>query len=100
MLKIAEYNKITGEKVNLKELEKFGFKPKYNEDTGKIIAYQKKVEKEDGGLSISIIETKSLIRIYKAFGGKNLEWRINKYNDYFDIDTLYDLIQAGLVEKE
>ena len=100
MLKIAEYNKIIGEKVNLKELEKFGFKPKYNEDTGKIIAYQKKVEKEDGGLSISIIETKSLIRIYKAFRGKNLEWRINKYNDYFDIDTLYDLIQAGLVEKE
>ena len=38
---------------------------------------------------------KNLQSIYK----KNIEWRINKYNDYFDIDTLYDLIQAGLVEK-
>ena len=27
--------------VNLKELEKFGFKPKYDENTGKIRAYEK-----------------------------------------------------------
>ena len=85
--------------VDLKELEKFGFKPKYDENTGRICAYQKKCEKDVGGLLISIIETTSLIRIYRAFKGKNIEWRINKYNDYFDIDTLYDLIQAGLVEK-
>ena len=39
MLKIAKYNKITGEKVDLKELEKFSFKPKYDEDTGKIYKY-------------------------------------------------------------
>lgn len=39
------------------------------------------------------------IRIYKAFVGRNIEWRINPYSDYFDVDTLYDLIQAGLVEK-
>lgn len=87
------------ENVNLKELEKFGFKPKYNEDTGEVRAYQKKCEKDIGGLLISITETTSLIRIYKAFKGKKTEWRINRYNDYFDIDTLYDLIQAGLVEK-
>ena len=85
--------------VDLKELERFGFKAKYDEDTGKVRAYQKKCEKDVEGLLISITETTSLIRIYRAFKGKNIEWRINKYNDYFDIDTLYDLIQAGLVEK-
>ena len=85
--------------VNLKELEKFGFKAKYDEDTGEVCAYQKKCEKDVGGLLIYIAETTSLIRIYKAFKGKNIEWRINKYNDYFDIDTLYDLIQAGLLAK-
>lgn len=85
--------------VDLKELERFGFKAKYDEDTGKVRAYQKKCEKDVEGLLISITETTSLIRIYRAFRGKNIEWRIDKYNDYFDIDTLYDLIQAGLVEK-
>lgn len=85
--------------VNLKELEKFGFKAKYDEDTGEVRAYQKKCEKDVGGLLINITETTSLIRIYKAYKGKNIEWRINRYNDYFDIDTLYDLIQAGLVTK-
>lgn len=92
MLKIKE-------EVELKELEKFGFKAKYNEDTGEVQAYQKKCKKDVGGLLISRTETTSLIRIYRAFKGKNIEWRINKYNEYFDIDTLYDLIQAGLVEK-
>lgn len=85
--------------IDLKELEKFGFKAKYDEDSGKVCAYQKKCEKDVGGLLITITETTSLIRIYRAFIGKNIEWRINKYNDYFDIDTLYDLIQAGLVVK-
>lgn len=86
--------------VDLKELEKFGFKPKYDENTGQICAYQKKCEKDAGGLLVNITETTSLIRIYRALKGENKIWRINKYNDYFDIDTLYDLIQAGLVEKE
>ena len=85
--------------VDLKKLEEFGFKAKYDENTGEICAYQKKCEKDVRGLLITITETTSLIRIYRAFIGKNIEWRINKYNDYFDIDTLYDLIQAGLVEK-
>lgn len=85
--------------VDLKKLEEFGFKAKYDEDTGKVCAYQKKCEKDVGGLLISITETTSIIRIYRFFKRKSIEWRINKYNDYFDIDTLYDLIQAGLVEK-
>ena len=85
--------------VDLKELEKFGFKPKYNEDTGEVCAYQKKCEKDVGGLLISITETTSIIRIYRFFKRKSIEWRINKYNDYFDIDTLYDLIQARISRK-
>ena len=85
--------------VNLEKLEKFGFKPKYDENTGEICAYQKKCEKDVGGLLITITETISLIRIFRKFRMKNVEWRINQYNNYFDIDTLYDLIQAGLVEK-
>lgn len=86
--------------VDLKELEKFGFKPKYNEDTGEITAYEKKKEKtEYEGLMVKIKETQSKIRIFKGFRKKDMEWRIIKYTDYFDIDTLYDLIKADLVEK-
>lgn len=86
--------------VDLKELENYGFKAKYDENTGRICAYQKKCEKDLGGLLMTITETTSLIRIYKDFKGRNEVWRIYRYNDYFDVDTLYDLIQAGLIEKE
>ena len=87
--------------VDLKELEKFGFKPKYDEDTGKIKAYEKvKKEKEYIGLGVERIIIKSKIRIFiRVFKRTNIEWRINPYTDYFDIDTLYDLIKADLVEK-
>lgn len=44
------------------------------------------------GLTVTI---QNKIRIFKR--GK--EWRINPHNNYFDVDTLYDLIQANLVEK-
>lgn len=41
--------------VDLKELEKFGFKPKYDENTGKIRAYEKiKKEQEYIGLCVTI----------------------------------------------
>ena len=60
---------------------------------------KKKCEKDVGGLLISITETTSIIRIYRFFKRKSIEWRINKYNDYFDIDTLYDLIQARISRK-
>ena len=85
--------------VDIKELEKFGFKPKYDEDTGKIRTYEKIRKEEFIGLTITK-KIKGKIRIFKAFIKSNkVEWRINPYSDYFDEDTLYDLIQAGLVEK-
>ena len=83
--------------VDLKELEKFGFKPKYDEDTEKIKAYEKiKKEEEYMGLSVTIETTKSKIRIFRK---TDIEWRINPYSEYFDVDTVYDLIKADLVEK-
>ena len=83
--------------VDLRELENFGFKAKYDEDTGKIKAYEKtNKETEYEGLIVNIERIKSRIRIFKQ---RKEGWLINKYNEYFDIDTLYDLIQAGLVEK-
>lgn len=83
--------------VDVKELEKFGFKPKYDEDTGKIKAYEKiKKEEEYMCLSVTIETTKSKIRIFRR---TDKEWRINPYNEYFDVDTLYDLIKADFVEK-
>lgn len=83
--------------VNLKELEKFGFKPKYDEDTGKIKAYEKiKKEEEYMGLGVTKTTIKGRIRIFRR---TDIEWRINPYNKCFDVDTLYDLIKADLVEK-
>lgn len=78
-------------------MRSFGFKPKYDEDTGKIKAYEKvEKEKEYMGLNIKIETTKTKIRIFK----QREEWKINPYNDYFDLDTLYDLIKADMVVKE
>lgn len=84
--------------VDLKELEKFGFKPKYDENTGKIRAYEKiKKEQEYIGLRVTIETIKNRIRIFRK---NDKEWRINPLIDYFDVDTLYDLIKANLVVKE
>ena len=52
MLKIRD-------EVDLKELEKFGFKAKYDEDTGKIKAYEK-VNKEEEYLGLGV--TKEIIK--------------------------------------
>lgn len=73
MLKIAEYNTITGEKINLKELEKYGFKKwKYDFDR-----YSMR--------DITVCKNKHLI----FHNGRNMDRN----------DTLYDLIKDGLVEK-
>ena len=85
--------------VDLKELEKFGFKPKYDEDTGNIIAYKKVVNKTfSTGILIKIKEHKETrMKIFKrCFKGT---WEVNNDTYYNDLDTLYDLIKAGLVEK-
>ena len=102
--------------VDLKELEKFGFKPKYNEENGELIEYFFVNNKETSiskFLGISIIkkvgETNRKIRIRKAFKKdyrgvplvkEGKVWIVDNYNyQCTDFDKLYDLIQAGLVEK-
>ena len=77
--------------VDLKELEKFGFKPQYNEDTGKICRYIKPCE-----FCFGIIKKDT--RRFKIFR-TGAKWIIDPHDLYSSIDTLYDLIQAGLVEK-
>lgn len=96
MLRIVEYNKITGKKVNLKELEKFGFKENENG-----LYYEKNFLAEffEG-------EEEHQILVYKSERNIALEIMNNDYTYHsFDEelgrieDTLYDLIQAGYVEK-
>jgi hypothetical protein len=101
--------------VDLKELERFGFKPKYSEDTGELNEYffVNRVETElpiRCGINIKKEETKSkkikIRHVFKRdkYGCPNIKenkvWIIDNYNYYFtDFDILYDLIKADLVEK-
>lgn len=92
MLKIKD-------EVDLKELEKFGFKPKYNEDNGSIVAWERyRYKKRYEDIRITKHEKVRTFRIFRT-PTKKIEWRINPYDTYFDIDLIYDLIKAGLVEK-
>lgn len=91
MLKIAEYRKVLSEdgksvrieKINLNELEKFGFK--YNKN---INCYVRDGRNEyvDEQATYYVTEEREL--------------QINTYNgDYTLDDVIYDLIEAGIVEK-
>lgn len=86
--------------VDLKELEKFGFKPKYSEETGELIQMYRMVKiKNYERMGATIIkQPRNFWQIFKwnrritpYFGHINLE--------IIDYEILYDLIQAGLVEK-
>lgn len=68
--------------VDLKELEKFGFE--------KSIFVGEHYEKEVNNIGTYWINEKSKIIYFEA----------NEIEDIALDDTLYDLIQAGLVEKE
>lgn len=75
--------------VDLKELEKFGFEPRYNERTGKIYKYiactsiKDQITKTNTNTSISDVISDVFV------------WEIHIQN----LMLLFDLIQAGLVEK-
>lgn len=81
MLRIREYNKITGKKIELEELEKFEF----NENNGK---YGYVERNYDGFTYISI----------NSWNRKILFEQEKEY-DHICLNVLYDLIQAGYVEK-
>lgn len=91
------------EGIDLKELEKFGFKPKYDEDTGKIVEMYR-ICGDRKGTTITLEENFSSNRKYKNF------WHVFSHNrnivehgyvhlTYEDYDLLYDLIKADMVEK-
>ena len=100
--------------VDLKELEKFGFKKKYDEDTGKIIYYYFILKTDRYNYAPFIISRQEKVIKHKPF-----DFFIRKKrqicfpDDYYVIDIkdystlicdkavdmLYDLIKADLVEK-
>lgn len=100
--------------VDLKELEKFGFKPKYSEDTGELNEYFYVNTKETScsyflGINIKKEKITKKARIRFTFKRdkyglpkvkEKKVWVIDNYKyTYTDYNILYDLIQAGLVEK-
>ena len=81
------------EGIKLDELEKYGFERRYNTYTGKIDRYVCK------GLHYGKVET--FIEIEKSYKGKKEIWIINiRETGEKAYDTLYDLIQTGIVVKE
>lgn len=83
MLRIAEKNKITGEKIDLKELEKFNLE--FNEKNGR---YEYIERHCDGFTYINI----------NSWNRKILFEQKKEY-DHICLKILYDLIVAGYVEK-
>lgn len=96
--------------VDLKELEKFGFKPYYelkDSKTGEsYVAFYYQTRSYDrmyGALHLFPIKKRKSCII--KTNGRTIENHL-KYSslkiddrDFIDLDLLYDLIQAGLVEK-
>ena len=107
--------------VDLKELEKYGLKAKYDEDTGEVkffyidryvkkrcctchlkfnrkekskkvftIIKRKKCNKDTNYISIPYYEIDGYTYVRNSCAWQYIE---------YDYDTLFDLIQAGLVEK-
>lgn len=66
----------------LKELAKFGFEPRYNEMTGKIVRYIK-------------TDNRNVIRYIDNDYNHNPYWELSLQDD----DLLYDLIKANLIAK-
>lgn len=92
--------------VPIEELEKFGFSFIYDKFTGEKIDAFKISGKTFKILGLHFFKKQKIIDI--PFLGKsnkwiiddNILWGYSRYETYdFDFDTLYDLIQAGLVEK-
>ena len=80
--------------VDLKELEKFGFKPKYDVDTGEL---EKMIILCDNYDLHERFDDGAIIKVYNFN-------RVLCFGTYYNTngvitETLYDLIKANLVEK-
>lgn len=101
--------------VDLKELEKFGFRPYYDCDTGEISYWYKTIidklfkEKSYNEYKIEIRDNRDNTdfsyhltgRLKKKTVKNMIKFNLAKEGDAYELffDTLYDLIKAGLVEK-
>ena len=122
MLIIPEYNKITGKKVDLKIfIDQYNFKPEYDKETGELIElyringfYLGERTRRRKSTTISKQQNNDNRWTYK--GDLKNYWFIDTISKLFkckkhygncqilnldedDYEILYDLIQAGLVEK-
>jgi hypothetical protein len=86
--------------VDIKELEKFGFKPRYDQYTGELVEYFSINNKDARKLDLY-----GFPKAYKMTI-KCIEqdiWEISGVifgqHEQFDTEALYDLIKADLVEK-
>lgn len=74
--------------VDLEKLKKFGFKPKYNEDTGELSKYVKR------DIQVNV---KTREFCYSRFwNGECYEYCL--FTDFIE-DTFVDLVIAGFIEK-
>ncbi len=89
--------------VDLKKLKKFGFKEIQQDKRINYIYMPVKEAWQNSGNSITIYPDRSLFNLeYYEGEDKVIEFEFNEQATYDfrkTIDTLYDLIQAGLVEK-
>lgn len=94
--------------VDLKELEKFGLRPLYDCDinTGKVhirCIVSEKYSSEYGVLTLvpKVPKKKGLHILNRFISNNNKHTSLYYFSDntYVDIDLLYDLIKADLVEK-
>ena len=100
--------------VDLKELEKFGFKFRYNQDTGELEKLIKSTGKDKNDIYFCIEVNKywedicdffNPIKENKQYRVLQIKYRMACSNDDCEylkiiVDDIYDLIQAGLVEKQ
>lgn len=88
--------------IDLKELEKYGFKPKYDEDTGLVKEYYINCVERIGHdtFKTKISFSPQFERFY-FWKKRVIAWELNDIDWIREgvPDVLYDLIQAGLVEK-
>jgi hypothetical protein len=91
MLKIAEYNTITGEKVELKELEKYGFE--YRIKTNE---YYFKINGSEH-LEIPVDKESNSYKEVRLFIEDEY---YNCWTSFNSFDKLYDLIKDGFIIKE
>jgi len=88
--------------VDLKELLKFGFEQKvYQKDSN---IFQKIIEEEDFILTILVNDLRKRERqlsIYVYVDEDDIKNHTEDYINecYYNLDVIFDLIQAGLVEK-